>query len=295
MSTELIKAVLIQADGVYLNSKSVNDDMPFHLWRCNSLSDVLQAEGQLGLDREIFRMLHEYASLSGDHSSLRRYRYVLKSPRNVQRYQWYLNAVNQRFDQLGKADRESLYRCPTQQAKAYRQFEQEQRNLWYTWQAKHCVEYDNHERMVKMADYTCTIRSNYFHVKDPDAFRAFMGRVYGTTDFISFWQERDLSGQPVFGFGTHGAIGGLRNAKADEDDDADESAYDEFISGLQEHVAEDDAVILLEVGHEKLRYINGSATIITSSDRDYLSISTLAKYRAATMLGNSQWDTQCEC
>lgn len=64
-----------------------------------------------------------------------------------------------------------------------------------------------------MAEYVCTIRTNYFHVKDPDAFRAFMGRVYGTADFISFWQERDLSGRPVFGFGTHGPIGGLRNAE----------------------------------------------------------------------------------
>lgn len=146
-----------------------------------------------------------------------------------------------------------------------------------------------------MSNYICTIRTNYFHVKDPDAFRAFMGRVYGSTDFISFWQEKDLAGQPVFGFGTHGAIGGLRNAAADENDDADESAYDAFICGLQDHVAEDDAVILLEAGYEKLRYVSGSATIITSNDQDYLNISVLAKNRAADMLGNPQWDTQCEC
>lgn len=146
-----------------------------------------------------------------------------------------------------------------------------------------------------MAEYICTIRTNYFHVKDPDAFRAFMGRVYGTTDFISFWQEQDLSGQPVFGFGTHGGIGGLRNAEEVENCDADDSAYDEFINGLQEHVAKGDAVILLEVGHEKLRYVHGSATVITSSEQCFLNISDLAKNKAADMLGSPGWDTQCEC
>lgn len=60
-------------------------------------------------------------------------------------------------------------------------------------------------------------------------------------------------------------------------------------------MAEDDAVILLESGHEQLRYVYGSATIITSSDQCFLSISDLAKSKAANMLGNSDWDTQCEC
>lgn len=143
MSTELIKAVLVQADGVYLKSKSVNDDAPFRLWRCNSLSDVLQAEGQTGLDREIFRMLHEYASLSGNHPSLTRYRYALESPRNAHRYKQYLNSVNQKYDQLSEADRRTFYDCPTQQAKAYWKFDQEQLSLWYAWQANLCSEYDD--------------------------------------------------------------------------------------------------------------------------------------------------------
>ena len=30
-----------------------------------------------------------------------------------------------------------------------------------------------------MANYCCTIRTNYFHVKDEDAFRQMMSRVYG--------------------------------------------------------------------------------------------------------------------
>ena len=145
-----------------------------------------------------------------------------------------------------------------------------------------------------MSEYICTTRTNYFHVKDPAAFREFMGRVYGSVDFISLWQETDDAGKPVFGFGTHGAISGLKNAEADTDDTLDESAYDEFIRGLQEHVAEDDAVILLEAGHEKLSYVTGSATILTSIDHAYLDLTAAATRKAAEMLGALQWQTRCE-
>lgn len=105
-----------------------------------------------------------------------------------------------------------------------------------------------------MSEYICTVRSNYFHVKDPTSFRSFMGRVYGSVDRIFLWQEQDAEGRPIFGFGSYGAIAGLKKAEADNDDLLDESAYDEFIRGLQEHVAENDAVILMETGHEKLCY-----------------------------------------
>lgn len=145
-----------------------------------------------------------------------------------------------------------------------------------------------------MSEYICTIRSNYFHVKDPVSFRSFMGRVYSFGDQISLWQEQDVEGKPVFGFGTRGAIAGLKNAESDDDDLLDESAYDEFIRGLQEHVAEGDAVILMEAGHEKLCYVTGAATIVTSSGYEYLSLAEMATNQAAEMLGNPGWSTQCD-
>lgn len=145
-----------------------------------------------------------------------------------------------------------------------------------------------------MSEYNCTTRSNYFHVKDPASFRDFMGRVYGSEDNIFLWQEQDEEGRPVFGFGTHGAIAGLKNAEADDDDLLDESSYDEFIRGLQEHVSEGDSVILLEVGHEKLCYVTGTATILTSSGQEYLSLAEMAANRASEMLGDPDWSTQCD-
>ena len=126
-----------------------------------------------------------------------------------------------------------------------------------------------------MSEYICTVRSNYFHVKDPTSFRSFMGRVYGSVDRIFLWQEQDAEGRPIFGFGSYGAI-------------------DEFIRGLQEHVAENDAVILMETGHEKLCYVTGAATILTSGGQEYLSLAEMAAKRASEMLENPGWSTQCD-
>lgn len=145
-----------------------------------------------------------------------------------------------------------------------------------------------------MANYCCTIRTNYFHVKDEEKFRALMDRVYGSENTIELWEEKDKAGNTVFGFGTHGGISGVKNAKEDYDEDVDETAYDEFIDGLQECVADDDAIIILESGNEKLRYVIGSATIITSKDYKYLDIASVASQEAAEMLGRPNWRTRCE-
>lgn len=144
-----------------------------------------------------------------------------------------------------------------------------------------------------MANYCCAIRTNYFHVKDEEKFRDLMSRVYGSEDSVDLWEEKDLDGKPVFGFGVYGGIAGLRNAQEDEDDDASESSYDEFIDGLQACVADDDAIIIMEAGNEKLRYVIGSATIITSEDYSHIDVMGAAVYRAAKMLGNMEWQTKC--
>ncbi len=146
-----------------------------------------------------------------------------------------------------------------------------------------------------MANYTCTTRTNYFHVKDPDAFRSFFQRVYGSEGCIELWEEKDADGNLMFGFGSYGGIAGLRNSTDDEDMlTADTTSYDEFIGGLQEHVAENDAVIILEAGHEKLRYIVGAATILTCRDHTHVNVISAAKARAANMLGIPNWETKCE-
>ena len=145
-----------------------------------------------------------------------------------------------------------------------------------------------------MANYLCSVRTNYFRVKNEAEFRELMSRVYGSEDSVDLWEETDDAGNHLFGFGCYGGISGVINAREDEDEDADETSYDEFISCLQKCVADDDAIIIFEVGNEKLRYLVGQALMITVKGIENISLKDMATQLAAGMLENDNWQTQCE-
>ena len=109
-----------------------------------------------------------------------------------------------------------------------------------------------------MANYYASTRTNYFRVKDEEEFRKFMAHVSGTEDRVELWEEKDNNDNTVFGFGTLGGIAGVtdyhNDSDADSDDEDCEDDFDAFLEGLQTFVADDDAIIILESGHEKLRY-----------------------------------------
>lgn len=133
-----------------------------------------------------------------------------------------------------------------------------------------------------MANYNCVVRTNYFHVKDMDAFLDLMNRTVGSEDGVELWEETDQDGNPIYAFGCYGGIAGLPN---ESDDEIDDDSYDRFTDELQKCVAENDAVIVMESGHEKLRYVTGSAFIITSNDTKYLDVETLALEATEKMVG----------
>ena len=165
-----------------------------------------------------------------------------------------------------------------------------------------------------MANYYCSTRTNYFHVNDPDSFREFMAHVEGCEEDVQLWEEKDAEGNPVFGFGCDGNIFGyvehnlpvdcdpafngdvtIDDEGLDEDDGPDyDVCYSAFVKGLQEHVADNDAVIIFESGHEKLRYVVGSAVIITKTDVEYVNIEDAAIAQARQMLNNDSFTTQCD-
>ena len=80
----------------------------------------------------------------------------------------------------------------------------------------------------------------------------------------------------------------------DEYSEEQENGYDEFLELLSEHVAEDDAVLIFESGHEKMRYVTGNATVITKSGIEYINMIDLAIEKAQLSLGNSEWTTQTD-
>lgn len=79
MSWELVNRITVKKDGVYLSSKSSNCSEPYSTHKIDALSKIYEADGQLGLDREIIKMAHEYIKLRGNHKSIERYRNVLSN------------------------------------------------------------------------------------------------------------------------------------------------------------------------------------------------------------------------
>lgn len=113
-----------------------------------------------------------------------------------------------------------------------------------------------------MANYESVTRSNYFHVKDED-------------------------GNTLHAFGCDGSIYGVPNGAEDND-------FDLFLSELQKHIAPEDAVILMQSGHEKLRYVTGFATVITSGGIETISIDELAISKAREMLKNIEYSPKMD-
>lgn len=142
MSVELINRITVKKDGVYLSSHSSNDSAPFHSWRCKGLSEIYAAEGQSGLDREVIRMLYSYADLRGSHRSLDRYRYAKNSPAARAIYKRYCDQINERYEQMDKADQDSIWYNPTEKAKEYQAFDREMHDKMYAEIAALCETYD---------------------------------------------------------------------------------------------------------------------------------------------------------
>ena len=110
------------------------------------MSKIYAAEGQKGLDREVIRMLYEYAELRGSHKSLERYRYAKDAPAAHAIYQRFTDQIDDRYEQMDEADKKSVWYKPTEKAKEYRAFERDMREKMYSEIAERCGEYDRKHR-----------------------------------------------------------------------------------------------------------------------------------------------------
>lgn len=144
-----------------------------------------------------------------------------------------------------------------------------------------------------MANYCCVYRTNYFKVKDNGKFKEFMTHVYA--EDLEVFNKKDENGNELYGFGGYGGISGYFNNENEyeDSDEAWDNAYDNFIDGLAKQVAEDDAILLFEVGNEKLRYVVGSVVVITSKAYAYRDITDVGVEIAKQMLNNPNYNTQC--
>lgn len=138
-------------------------------------------------------------------------------------------------------------------------------------------------------------RTNYFKVKDAGVFKEFMHHIITDDEDVDIWSETGEDGQARYAFGCYGSIIGYResiNEFVDEADDGEEADFNAFIAGLQKHVAEDDAIILMESGNLYKRSVYGYVNIITSSQHFEESLVNIGVSTARQFLNNPKWETQ---
>lgn len=139
-----------------------------------------------------------------------------------------------------------------------------------------------------MATSQGRMRTNYFRVADPERLREIVARAEGQDGENLLLFEQVIDDETLYGFGCEMQLQGYW------DDEADEYDYDAFVRDLQTVVTPGDAIIIMEVGYERLRYVCGSALIITHDKTESLSLTTLALYKAAEVLGNPEYQTRIE-
>ena len=120
-----------------------------------------------------------------------------------------------------------------------------------------------------MATYMEMARSNYFTVKDKDAFKAFLDH-FSTVDLIEDDQGR-------VGFLAHDGL----PLDLIVDEDTGEDDHIDFVGELSSHLTEGEVAVVQVIGWEKMRYLNAYATAINSKQEqvnvDISDIYPLAK------------------
>lgn len=138
-----------------------------------------------------------------------------------------------------------------------------------------------------MADYLAMARTNYFMVIDEERYQELFQHLVTNGKVEDFTKEQD--GVLYHGFGAYGSIDYQVDLKSEES----EFDFDYFTNELQKILPVDEAFIYQETGHEKLRYLEGCAIVVTSKEVRGQHLSTWVKDTVKELLGENNKVTEC--
>jgi len=138
-----------------------------------------------------------------------------------------------------------------------------------------------------MADYLSKFLSNYFSVTDTGKFETLIQSCQAES-VIETFQHTEPDGSIKYGFGSTGTIHGI----PPEGEECGELYA--FYGELQKLIPPDDAVIVIEIGNEKLNYFTACCTVITQAEIKSGDLDTLALELARKMLNNPEFETQID-
>lgn len=104
-----------------------------------------------------------------------------------------------------------------------------------------------------MANYIATARSNYFRVKNAEAFKAWASEV------LVSWRAREGTDHfMIYADDSDGWPAGVY------DDEGNETRDFNLVTELATHLTDTSIAIVMEVGAEKLRYLEGWAVAVNA-------------------------------
>jgi hypothetical protein len=134
-----------------------------------------------------------------------------------------------------------------------------------------------------MANYTSTARTNYFRVKDVDAFNKWIEQ-FGGIEVV----RKTIGLETGFGMLFDDGMPTVRwEIETDADGNEQEGDVEiDFMDELAEHLADDEVAIFQEAGAENMRYVNGySIAVNNKGERREISINNI--YDLAKELGTN--------
>ena len=140
-----------------------------------------------------------------------------------------------------------------------------------------------------MANYYGFTRTNYFEVKDEQKFRQVIDACETGEDNIEIWETTE-GNHTLFAFGCYSSLSGL---PCEDEDDCECDLY-AFHDALRQIVADGQAIIITEIGYEKMRYLVGDCTVITSQEISYINLRDLGLKKARELLNDPQYQPSLE-
>lgn len=134
-----------------------------------------------------------------------------------------------------------------------------------------------------MSNYESCTRTNYFTVSNEEKLKDIVEHIKWENGELDFLNKENGK----WAFGGCGSICGLGSSD-------DEWEPNDVYEALQKIIVPGDAIIITEIGHEKLGYLNAYSVIITCDEIEVEELRTRAILKACEMLNNPKYDTQME-
>lgn len=140
-----------------------------------------------------------------------------------------------------------------------------------------------------MADYISKCRSNYFKVTDEDRLKEIIGACQCEGNC---WVSQHDTEEDKFCICCDYNLTGLIKDEEEDEEEAHERAYDTMLEELQKILPDGEAIIIIEAGSEKMRYIAGTSTIVTKNEICVLDLADISLKKARELLNNPRFETQ---